>query len=62
MCWACTGLYFLKLCSLPHSFWCALFYVRQWTVPWLGGEGDKGITIAMLWPEFEAVWPVNRQP
>jgi len=43
------------------AFFGALFYVRQWTVPWLGGEGDKGIT-NMLWPEFEAVWPVIANP
>lgn len=43
------------------AFFGALFYVRQLAVPWLGGEGDKGVT-NMLWPEFEAVWPVIATP
>lgn len=43
------------------AFFGALFYVRTWAVPWLGGEGDKGIT-NMLWPEFQAAWPVIANP
>ena len=26
-------------------------------MPWLGGEGDKGLAGELLWPEFEAAWP-----
>ncbi|MDT8428001.1 MAG: cytochrome c oxidase subunit 3 [Pseudomonadales bacterium] len=44
------------------AFFGALFYVRTFVVPWLGGEGDKAITGEMLWPEFEAVWPVLSNP
>lgn len=43
------------------AFFGALFYVRNLSVPWLGGEGDKGIT-AMLWPGFEGTWPVIANP
>jgi len=43
------------------AFFGALFYLRIWAVPWLGGEGDKGIS-GMLWPEFEAAWPVMNNP
>lgn len=44
------------------AFFGALFYVRNFAVAWIGGEGDKGITGDMLWPEFEAVWPVVSNP
>lgn len=43
------------------AFFGALFYVRFYAVPWLGGEGDKGIS-GMLWPEFDASWPVVNNP
>ena len=39
------------------AFFGALFYIRSFAVPWLGGEGDKGIAGELLWPEFEAAWP-----
>lgn len=44
------------------AFFGALFYVRALVVPWMGGEGDKGLTGTYLWPEFEAVWPVISNP
>ena len=43
------------------AFFGALFYVRVFAVPWLGGEGDKGIS-NMLWPQFNAVWPLLNAP
>ena len=39
------------------AFFGALFYIRQFAVPWLGGEGEKGLAGELLWPEFEATWP-----
>lgn len=44
------------------AFFGALFYVRHFAVSWIGGEGDKGITGDILWPEFEAAWPVIANP
>lgn len=44
------------------AFFGALHYVRTFVVPWLGGEGDKGISGDMLWPDFQAVWPVIDNP
>ncbi|MCB1648352.1 MAG: cytochrome c oxidase subunit 3 [Pseudomonadales bacterium] len=44
------------------AFFGALFYVRTFVVPWLGGEGDKALTGQMLWPDFTAVWPVVENP
>jgi cytochrome c oxidase subunit III len=41
------------------AFFGALFYARQLSVPWLGGEGTKVATHLFLWPGFENVWPTN---
>lgn len=43
------------------AFFGALFYVRTFSVPWLGGEGDRGIS-HMLWPDFQATWPLVTTP
>ena len=43
------------------AFFGALYYVRNFAVPWLGGEGDKGVS-NMLWPEFQAAWPLVSTP
>ena len=39
----------------------ALFYLRAFAVPWLGGEGAKGAA-HLLWPEFVAHWPLLQMP
>lgn len=44
------------------AFFGALYYVRTFSVPWLGGLGDKGVTGEFLWPEFEATWPLINNP
>ena len=41
------------------AFFGALFYARQLSVPWLGGEGSRFLTNLFLWPGFEASWPSN---
>lgn len=43
------------------AFFGALFYARVLSGPWLGGEGGGGaaMTNAVLWPNFENVWPTN---
>tara|TARA_R110000868_G_scaffold19315_8_gene83333 strand:- start:5467 stop:6354 length:888 start_codon:yes stop_codon:yes gene_type:complete len=43
------------------AFFGALFYVRTFAGPWLGGEGDKGVT-NILWPEFQFAWPLMSNP
>ncbi|OEC39003.1 MFS transporter [Pseudomonas sp. 1D4] len=43
------------------AFFGALFYIRMWAGPWLGGEGDKGVA-NMLWPNFEYTWPLLNTP
>lgn len=41
------------------AFFGALFYARIYSVPWLGGIGDKGIAHTFLWPHYAAGWPTN---
>ena len=41
------------------AFFGALFYVRTYSLPWLGGEGTGLATNTFLWPNYEAVWPNN---
>lgn len=43
------------------AFFGALFYIRTFAVPWLGGEGDKG-SANMLWQGFSAQWPLMTTP
>ena len=43
------------------AFFGVLFYVRVLSIPWLGGEGDKGLS-HMLWPDFVAQWPLLLNP
>ena len=38
-------------------FFGVLFYVRMFSVPWLGGEGTGGFTNELLWQGYDAVWP-----
>ncbi|MDY0022445.1 cytochrome c oxidase subunit 3, partial [Arenimonas caeni] len=41
------------------AFFCALFYVRQFALPWLSGEGDGALTNQFIWQGFSAGWPSN---
>ena len=41
------------------AFFGALFYARQYALPWLSGEGDGVMTNALLWNGFSAGWPTN---
>lgn len=43
------------------AFFGALFYVRTLSVPWLDGQGSKGVA-ALLWPDFTASWPLLNPP
>lgn len=43
------------------AFFGALFYVRTFALPWLDGEGAKGVA-ALLWPDFVASWPLMSPP
>jgi cytochrome c oxidase subunit 3 len=41
------------------AFFGALFYARQYALPWLSGEGDGVMTNALLWNGYAAGWPTN---
>ncbi len=43
------------------AFFGALFYVRTFALPWLDGEGAKGVA-SLLWPDFTASWPLLNPP
>lgn len=44
------------------AFFGALFYARVISVPWLGGAGNNAMTNEVLWPTFEAIWPLVVTP
>ena len=39
------------------AFFGALFYTRQFALPWLGGTGDGVATNYLLWEGYSAAWP-----
>ncbi|HEX7375061.1 MAG TPA: cytochrome c oxidase subunit 3 [Steroidobacteraceae bacterium] len=41
------------------AFFGALYYARQLSVPWLGGEGSKLLTNLFLWKDYAPAWPTN---
>jgi cytochrome c oxidase subunit 3 len=41
------------------AFFGALFYARQLSVPWIGGEGVKIFNKLLLWQDYNATWPTN---
>ncbi|HMM57940.1 MAG TPA: cytochrome c oxidase subunit 3 [Rudaea sp.] len=41
------------------AFFGALFYVRNFSIPWYGGSGDGALTNFFLWKDFVAAWPTN---
>jgi cytochrome c oxidase subunit III len=43
-------------------FFGALFYVRFYIIPWLGGEGTGELTHYLLWPNFTPTWPLLQNP
>ena len=44
------------------AFFGALFYTRWLIVPWLSGEGSNAMTHELLWPDFQAMWPLVVAP
>jgi cytochrome c oxidase subunit III len=38
------------------AFFGALFYIRMFSVPWLGGEGHGVLTHQYLWSDYAAAW------
>ncbi len=44
------------------AFFGALYYARALSVPWLGGASNNDATAWLLWPNFEAAWPLMALP
>ncbi len=44
------------------AFFGALFYIRNFALPWLAGEGDKTMAPEILWHGFNAEWPLMVTP
>lgn len=44
------------------AFFGALFYARVFSVPWLGGDSNNAMTNQVLWPAFDAMWPLVKTP
>ncbi len=44
------------------AFFGALFYARMVAVPWLAGADNNAMTHEILWPAFEALWPLTSTP
>lgn len=44
------------------AFFGVLFYARVLSVPWLGGASNNEMTHEVLWPAFEAIWPLIKTP
>ena len=44
------------------AFFGALYYARFIAVPWLGGDSNNAMTNEVLWPGFEAMWPLVSTP
>jgi len=41
------------------AFFGALYYAREYSIAWLGGEGTKPSTNWLLWKNYESAWPTN---
>jgi len=56
--WGMTWFIFSEVMFFA-AFFGALFYARQFALPWLGGYGKHLFTNLLLWKGFEANWPTN---
>ena len=41
------------------AFFGALFYARNMSIPWLGGDSNNFFTNLLLWEGYESAWPTN---
>ena len=41
------------------AFFGALFYARNMSIPWLGGDSNNFFTNLLLWDGYESTWPSN---
>ena len=41
------------------AFFGALFYARNMSIPWLGGDSNNFFTNLLIWSGYESTWPSN---
>src|SRR3984885_6613482 len=41
------------------AFFGAVFYARNFSLPWLSGDGVKFFTKLLLWKDYNGAWPTN---
>ena len=58
--WGMAWFIFSEVCFFA-AFFGALFYARVLVVPFMGGDGNP-LTHYLLWPNFEATWPLLVNP
>ncbi|HEX2667382.1 MAG TPA: cytochrome c oxidase subunit 3 [Gammaproteobacteria bacterium] len=56
--WGMTWFIFSEVMFFA-AFFGALFYARQFSLPWLGGVGKNLFTNLLLWHGYEPAWPTN---
>ncbi len=56
------GWFILSEVAFFGIFFGALFYARLFAVPQLGGEIPPEATHQLLWPKFQALWPLLKNP
>ncbi|MFT5880088.1 MAG: cytochrome c oxidase subunit 3 [Moritella sp.] len=44
------------------ALFAVLFYLRNLSIPWLGGEGNNAMTHAIIWSDFIPKWPLTITP
>lgn len=59
--WGMIWFIFSEVCFFG-VFFGALYYAREVSVPWLGGEGGFEMTKMLIWPSFKAGWPLLTNP
>jgi cytochrome c oxidase subunit 3 len=59
--WAMAWFIFTEVMFFS-AFFGALFYVRMYSVPWIGGQDGYDLTQYLLWPNFKATWPLLKNP
>ena len=52
-------IFFPEVHVFRRDFFGALFYARNYSVPWIGGEGDGALTNYFLWNGYAPAWPTN---
>ena len=58
----CMGWFIFSEVMFFGAFFGVLFYTRVYSIPWLAGASNNDATAWLLWPDFEAAWPLLAVP